>query len=242
MVTRTAPRVSDFTAVAHRGDPYVQRENTLASIRSAVRAGADAVEVDVRITRDGEPVLLHDASLKRLWGHDRALADLTAAEVGAVTGGGVPALRDGLDEMAGGPRTVRAMLDLPAPSAVPATLATVRAAGAADRVYYCGNLTALRAVRRADPDAEIAFTWTSLAPPRPELVAELRPRWLNYRFGIVSPALVEQAHADGILVSAWTADTKRTMRRLLRAGVDGITTNRIGTLRALIGHGALEGR
>ncbi len=242
MFTRTAPRVSNFTAVAHRGDPYEQRENTLASIRSAMRAGADAVEIDVRITRDNVPVLLHDASLKRLWGHDRPLASLTADEVGAITGDGVPTLRDALGELAKGTRTVRAMIDLPAASAVPATLATVREAGASEHVYYCGNLAALRAVRRAEPDAEIAFTWTTLAPPRPDLVAELRPRWLNYRFGIVSPALVERAHADGILVSAWTADTKRTMRRLLRAGVDGITTNRISALRALVGQGAPHGR
>lgn len=234
MFNRTAPRVSPFTAVAHRGDPYEQRENTLASIRSAMRAGADAVEIDVRVTRDDVPVLLHDASLKRLWGHDRPLADLTADEVGAVTGGGVPTLRDALTELGKGPHAVRTMIDLPAAAAVPATLATVRDAGALDRVYYCGNLGALRAVRRADPDAEIAFTWTTLAPPRADLVTELRPRWLNYRFGIVSRALVEQAHADGMLVSAWTADTKRTMRRLLRAGVDGITTNRISTLRALV--------
>ncbi|MBB5936029.1 glycerophosphodiester phosphodiesterase [Streptomyces zagrosensis] len=234
MFTRTTPRVSRFTAVAHRGNPYEQRENTLASIRSALRAGADAVEIDVRVTRDNVPVLLHDATLKRLWGHDRPLADLTADEVWAVTGGGVPTLRDTLIEMTKDTHTARTMIDLPAVSAVPAVLATVRDADAMERVYYCGNLAALRAVRRADVDAEIAFTWTTLAPPHPELVAELRPRWLNYRFGIVSSALVERAHADGMLVSAWTADTKRTMRRLLRAGVDGITTNRISALCTLI--------
>ncbi|MER0246948.1 glycerophosphodiester phosphodiesterase, partial [Streptomyces sp. HSW2009] len=139
-------------------------------------------------------------------------------------------------------RTVRTMIDLPAASAVPATLATVREAGARDRVYYCGNLAALQAVRRAEPDAEIAFTWTTLAPPSHSLLAELRPRWLNYRFGIVSPSLVERAHADGMLVSAWTADTKRTMRRLIRAGVDGITTNRISTLRALVEQGTSTDR
>ncbi|MFT2019022.1 glycerophosphodiester phosphodiesterase [Streptomyces sp. 796.1] len=242
MFTRTARPVSNFTAVAHRGDPYEQRENTLASIRSALRAGANAVEIDVRVTRDGVPVLLHDASLKRLWGHDRPLADLTAAEAGAITGGGVPTLHAALDEMAGAGRTVRTMIDLPAASAVPATLATVREAGAGGRVYYCGNLGALRAVRRAEPDAEIAFTWTTLAPPSHGLLAELRPRWLNYRFGIVSPTLVERAHADGMLVSAWTADTKRTMRRLIRAGVDGITTNRISTLRALVEQGTSADR
>ena len=62
------------TAVAHRGDPYRFRENTIDSLRSALDQGADAVEIDVRLTRDGVPVLLHDATLKRLWGQDRPLA------------------------------------------------------------------------------------------------------------------------------------------------------------------------
>ena len=48
------------TAVAHRGDPYRVRENTIDSLRSALQRGADAVEIDVRLTRDGVPVLLHD--------------------------------------------------------------------------------------------------------------------------------------------------------------------------------------
>ncbi|WP_030559609.1 glycerophosphodiester phosphodiesterase family protein, partial [Streptomyces exfoliatus] len=61
---------STVTAVAHRGDPYRARENTLRSVRSAVERGADAVEVDVRVTRDGVPVLLHDSTLERLWGQD----------------------------------------------------------------------------------------------------------------------------------------------------------------------------
>ncbi|MYS56735.1 glycerophosphodiester phosphodiesterase, partial [Streptomyces sp. SID6013] len=60
-----------------------------------------------------------------------------------------------------------------------------------------------------------------------------RPRWLNYRFGLVTRALAERVHADGLLLSAWTPDTRRTMRRLRAAGVDSITTNRIDVLCAL---------
>ncbi|MFF4736944.1 glycerophosphodiester phosphodiesterase [Streptomyces sp. NPDC001262] len=228
-----SPMATAFTAVAHRGDPYVHRENTLPSIRSAVRAGAGAVEIDVRLTRDGVPVLLHDATLQRLWGVDRPLGALTADEVRGRTGGGVPTLRETLAEAAEGADGARLFVDLPDPSAAATAVAEVHASGAAGRVYYCGGAPSMLAVRRADADAEIALTWTTLVPPRPALLAEVRPRWLNYRFGLVSPELVARNHADGLLVSAWTADTRRTMRRLLAAGVDSITTNRIGTLHGL---------
>ncbi|AXG80571.1 glycerophosphodiester phosphodiesterase [Streptomyces paludis] len=218
-------------AVGHRGDPYRARENTLPSVRSARERGAGAVEVDVRLTRDGVPVLLHDASLGRLWGHDRRLAEVTYDELYELTRGGVPTLREAL----GGDG--RLMIDLPGATeaSVRTVIGTVRECGAAERVYYCAGPGTMLAVRAADPSAEIAMTWTTLAPPRPALLTAVRPRWLNYRFGLVGRALVERDHRDGLLVSAWTADTRRSMRRLIACGVDSITTNRIDVLTRLLG-------
>lgn len=221
------------TVVGHRGDPYRVRENTLASLRSALARGADVVEVDVRLTRDGVPVLLHDDTLKRLWRIDRPLAALTLADVRELTGpAGVPTLREAL-EAAG---RHRVMLDLPGAheQAVRAVVGTVHDCGAADRVYYCSGASAMLLVRAADPAAELALTWTTLAPARPALVAALRPRWLNYRFGLVSRALADRVHRDGLLVSAWTADTRRSMRRLVAHGVDSITTNRVDALNSVL--------
>ncbi|MQS37581.1 glycerophosphodiester phosphodiesterase [Streptomyces katsurahamanus] len=227
------------TAVGHRGDPYLVRENTLPSLRSAVASGADAVEIDVRITADGVPVLLHDATLSRLWGHDQPLDRISLAQLKDLTRGGVPTLREALSALSAldGPGGHRAMIDLPGatPDTVRAVVGTVRDLGAAERVYYCAGPVTMLAVRSVDPSAETALTWTSLAPPRPVLLEALRPRTLNYRFGLVSPALVDRVHRDGMLVSAWTADTRRTMRALIRAGADSITTNRVGVLRSVLG-------
>ncbi|MER8233838.1 glycerophosphodiester phosphodiesterase [Streptomyces sp. NPDC094049] len=216
------------TAVGHRGDPYRVRENTLRSISSAVERGADAVEIDVRLTKDGVPVLLHDDTLKRLWGHDRRLADLTRAQVAEVTRGGVPTLREAL--LTAGDR--RLMVDLPGgdEKSVRTIVGTVRECGAGERVYYCAGAVAMLQVRAADPAAEIALTWNSLVPPRPALLDAVRPRWLNYRFGLVSGELTERLHRDGLLVSVWTADTRRTMRKLIMKGVDSVTTNRVDAL------------
>ncbi|MFD5554045.1 glycerophosphodiester phosphodiesterase [Streptomyces sp. NPDC127068] len=219
------------TTVAHRGDPYRVRENTLPSLRSALALGADAVEVDVRLTRDGVPVLLHDATLTRLWGHDRALDGLRAEELRELTGGGVPTLVDALAAADG----ARVMVDLPgaSPAGARRIMGVIRDCGAADRVYYCAGARTMLAVRAADPAAEIALTWTTLAPPRPALLDAVRPRWLNYRFGLVDRALARRVHEGGHLLSVWTPDTRRSMRRLLAAGVDSITTNRVATLTAL---------
>ncbi|MFJ8645019.1 glycerophosphodiester phosphodiesterase [Streptomyces sp. NPDC093546] len=233
-MARPVGAVRPVTVVAHRGDPYRVRENTAASIRSALARGADAVEIDVRLTRDGVPVLLHDDTLKRLWGVDRPLDRLTLAEVRELTGAeGVPTLAEALEAIGGGHRV---MIDLPGATeaAVRTIVGTVHDCGAAERVYYCAGAAAMLPVRAADPAAEIALTWTTLAPPRPVLLDAVAPRWLNYRFGLVGRALTERVHRDGLLVSAWTADTRRTMRRLVACGVDSITTNRVDTLVSVL--------
>ncbi|WP_418959403.1 glycerophosphodiester phosphodiesterase [Streptomyces tritici] len=219
--------------VAHRGDPYRARENTLRSIASAVGRGADAVEIDVRLTKDGVPVLLHDDTLKRLWGHDRPLSSLTYAEVRGLSLDEVPSL----DEALAAAKDHPLMIDLPGgnEASVRAIVGAVRDSGAADRVYYCAGGVAMLHVRAADPSAEIALTWTSLAPPRPVLLDVVKPRWLNYRFGLVTRALADRVHRDGLLLSAWTVDTRRTMRRMIAAGADSVTTNRVDALVAELG-------
>ncbi|MFE7171781.1 glycerophosphodiester phosphodiesterase [Streptomyces sp. NPDC057616] len=224
--------MQNVTAVAHRGDPYRVRENTIDSLRSALAQGADAVEIDVRLTKDGVPVLLHDRTLKRLWEHERPLSSLSADEVRGLTGGGVPALAEALAATG----ACRVMLDLPGTSEVRTArriVDAVREAGAQDRVYYCADAQAMLAVRAADPSAEIALTWSTLAPPRPALLEAVRPRWLNYRFSLVGRDLAARVHHDGYLLSVWTPDTRRAMLRLIDLGVDSITTNRVDVLCAL---------
>lgn len=238
-------------AVAHRGDPYHFRENTLPSVRSALRKGADVVEVDVKVTRDGVPVLLHDPTLERLWGYDAPVAALTAGDVRDLTGDGVPTLAEGLAELrdfpgsaeplpdrdgdpADAPAAPRMLIDLTAADQAAPSVAAVREAGVADRVYYCGELPAMLAVRALDPGAEIAMTWKTSRRPSRALIDEVEPRWLNLRFGLVDRPTVAFARDHGLMVAAWTADWGRSMSRLLELGVDAVTTNRLDALQRIL--------
>lgn len=226
--------MSPVTVVAHRGDPYVHRENTLPSVRSALLKGADVVEVDIRLTADGVPVLLHDATLERLWGHPAPVTSLTREELVETTGGGVPSFADALTELLRRDVPARMLVDLTEPAQVAAAVAAVRDAGAADRVYYCGALPAMREVRALEPSAEVAMTWKTSSRPADTLIDGLAPRWLNLRFGLADPATVAWAHDRGLLVAVWTADWQRSMSRLIAAGVDSITTNRLDALLRLV--------
>ncbi|MFI9271539.1 glycerophosphodiester phosphodiesterase [Kitasatospora sp. NPDC052896] len=233
---RAADRAARPLAVAHRGDPYRHRENTLPAIAAGLAAGADAVEIDVQLTRDGVPVLLHDPTLKRLWELDRPIRALTSAQLAARTFAGglkIPTLEEALALLAGTP-SGRLLIDLDEPGPAASTWRTVTALGAEDRVAFCGPATAMLAVRELAPDATVALTWKRPELPGRPLLDDLRPRYLNPPFGLVDRALVDRARDEGLEVSVWTVDLRRTMRRMLAAGVSSLTSNRIDVLRAVI--------
>src|ERR1044072_5920589 len=70
--------------IGHRGASAVAPENTMAAFREAIAVGADGIEFDVRLTRDGVPVVIHDSTLRRTGGLSLRIAELTWAEVAKV--------------------------------------------------------------------------------------------------------------------------------------------------------------
>src|SRR5215208_2524413 len=67
--------------IGHRGASAVAPENTMAAFREAIATGADGIEFDVRLTRDGVPVIIHDSTLRRTGGLQRRVSDLAASEL-----------------------------------------------------------------------------------------------------------------------------------------------------------------
>lgn len=220
-------------AIAHRGDPVAERENTLAAFEAAMRQGADMVELDLRRTRDGEIVILHDPTLSRLWGDDRAVGDLDLAEVCELGQGTVriPTLHQVLSRF-----DVPFMVDFTGDEVVESALAAVRHAGAMDRsLFVTGHVDALRLLRSLAPEARIGLTQIRPEPPPASLLHELGAEYWNPWFGLVTPEQVAAVHGLGCKVSTWTVDEPLHMAQVVEAGVDAVVSNRIGDLRRFLG-------
>ncbi len=220
-------------AIAHRGEPVGHRENTLPAFAAAVALGADMVEIDLRRTRDGEIVVLHDQTLERLWGVDASVGDLDLAEIAPLGEGDVriPALREVLDAV-----PIPLMVDFTRREVVPGGLAAVRAAGALDRsLFVTGNVEALRQLRGLSAAARIGLTWVEGAEPPLPLLRELGAEYWNPMFGFVTPDGVAAVHEAGVRVSTWTVDDPAEVTRVLHAGVDAVVSNRIAALVAQLG-------
>ncbi|WP_020573555.1 glycerophosphodiester phosphodiesterase [Actinopolymorpha alba] len=219
--------------IAHRGEPRGHRENTLPAIRAAVEAGADMVEIDLRLTSDGQLVVLHDPTLERLWGDPRSVesvtfADLAARHRAASGEWSIPTADEAIDLLV--ELDTQVMLDV---TSVPIGLATaelVRRRGVGDRVLYAGDTQALTAIRERQPLALIALSWGEPTPPADRVWDLIQPRYFNPDCTLVDERLVADTHSAGRLLSTWTVDDPARMARLIEWGVDAVISNEIATL------------
>ena len=234
--------------IAHRGYSGRAPENTLAAIRAALAAGAEAVEFDLHTTADGVPVLLHDETLDRTT--DRSgpvaaveLAALNGADAGSwfsedFAGEPVPSLADALALLA--PEAVTIYPEVKRtgrPEELHRVVEAVRAAGVEDRtVYISMDWEALDEIRSVEPGARIGYV-----VERPDRGDEaLRratgdPRALvdfDYRILLALPGYAERAHAAEIPLAVWTVNTVRDAQAILDLGVPRLTTNEVEELLA----------
>lgn len=241
-----APRV-----FAHRGGAALRPENTMAAFDHGLAAGADGLELDVRLARDGEVVVIHDATLDRTTDATGKVEHYTAAELARVDaaarfhpagaasppghGTGVPRLAEVFARHTGVPLIVELKGDDPRLAA--AVVELVRATDAWPRVCLASfSDTQLRAVRRLAPHAVTSAakeeirralygSWLGLTPRRPAYRGFQVPE----RFGatrVVSRRFVRLMHARGLPTQVWTVNDPAAMRRLLGWGVSGLITDR----------------
>ena len=217
---------------AHRGGSKIGPENTLAAFDRGLSAGADGLELDVRLSRDGIVVVHHDVTLDRTTRAKGLLKARTAADLATLD---VPRLSDVLARY---PKTgIIIELKEPRPELAGAVVNDVRQAGAIDRVCLGSfSLTALRAARAIAPDVatsgarfEVRMalyrSWIHLSPGRVPYRAFQVPE-TSGSTRVVSPRFVKLAHQADIAVQVWTVDEPADIRRLLEWGVDGIISDR----------------
>lgn len=227
-------------SIAHRGEPVSHRENTIESVIAAIDAGADMVEIDVRTTRDGALMILHDAELTRLWNVPIPLAELDVADVQQLTGPAgerVPALAE-IAQLAA-ERGCQLMVDLPDPTVGPAAFDELQRLGVLDTILFAGNT---RPLRSHAPTARIALSWDSLELPSEELLRERRPEFFNPYFRLLTGGIVDDMHHKGLQVSVWTIDHPADMAAAIAQGADAIISNDIRQLGAVIEREAARDR
>ncbi|HEY9293070.1 MAG TPA: glycerophosphodiester phosphodiesterase [Microlunatus sp.] len=231
-----------FRSIAHRGEPVGHRENTLPGIETALSAGADLVEIDVKITRDGEVVLLHDLTLQRLWSDPRSITELDQDQLAEIGDHDhrIPTLAETLAVI--GRSGAALLIDMDAPDWAGPSLAVVLDAVQAgvitpDQAVWCGRPDALAKIRTADPGARIIFSWDEGdgdgALPADSLINDLAPEAFNPHWPMIDDGVLGWIADHGLASCCWTVDDDAVMQELLGRGVNAMITNRIHRLQEL---------
>lgn len=232
--------------IGHRGASALATENTTAAFARARADGADGVELDVLLSRDGEVMVFHDDDLRRLAGRPERVCDLSRARLQGLTlvgGGRIPTLDEAL--LACGPDLLvnvelkaNGLFDELVSPLVDGVGRVIERHRAADRVLvssFSPVAVATWRQRRPDVPAALLFeseTWLAVACAL--LLPVVHPFAANPPQTLCTQSLVDAWHACGYAVNAWTVDAAEDLRRLAALGVDGLISNDPGAARAAI--------
>jgi len=229
---------------SHRGGGATAPENTLPAISAALAAGFDYVEVDVALTADRQPVLMHDTTVDRTTdGHGR-LSSLTLAQVQRLDAGAwfhadyagtaVPTFGEFLDVLAGtGQRAIVEFKGEWDAAAVQAAVAEVTARNLERRVAVSSfDARTLAMAGSASSVLPRLFILKHLPPDvvRAATEAGVRGLVVDRRALLERPEAVDELHAAGIRVVVYTLNSDTQWDEVTALGVDGIVTDDPATL------------
>lgn len=219
---------------AHRGARTEAPENTLVAFRRALELGADGLESDAWLSRDGEVVLVHDAVFRR--GVKRVrVAEQTAAELAAYD---VPRLAEVYEQCG---TDFDFSIDAKQPEVIRSMAEVARLAGAPQRLWICSpDLPVLAELREELIDVKLVHSpgFNGLAPVAFERhTADLAAAGidaLNLHHVDWSLGTVTLAHRFGLRAFAWDTQEARHILRMLRQGIDGVYCDRVDRMVATV--------
>lgn len=227
--------------IAHRGASYHAPENTLAAFQVAIQQGADAIELDAKLSRDQQVVVIHDQTVDRTTDGSGNVDEFTLSELKRLDAGGwfgdkftgerIPTL-DEVFACLGEEASINVELtNYASPlDPLPEKVADlVESRGLTDRVLFSSfNPLALIRIRRCLPRAAtalLAYRGRAGAWARGPLSALIPHQALHPHHSDVTPRLIDRAHAKHLRVHAYTVNEEEEMSRLLRLATDGVFTD-----------------
>lgn len=220
--------MTKIQVIAHRGASRAEQENSLAAFRRAATMGSDAVELDVRRTRDGAMAIHHDARLP----DGRVICEITAVELPVH----VPLLPAALDACEGMWVNIEIKnhpldVDYDEKDSLAATIAEHLAERGDDYRWLISafNRQTVDAMRTLRPEVRTAWLTDGVRDENLERVARdlagfghsaLHP---NTKF--LNQKCIEVFHSHGMQVNSWTIDDPARMAQVIEWGIDGICTN-----------------
>lgn len=236
--------------IAHRGASAYAPENTIAAFNLAFEMGADGIELDVTLTKDSVPVVIHDDTVDRTTNGKGTVKGLTFEQIKQLDasykfekyrGEKIPTLKQVLQAIG-----KRGIVNIELKSTIfqtdgieTATLAAINETGSAANIIISSfNPFALQRMYNLEPRLPRGLLYA------PDLPIYLRRAWLrplvhatamHPHCSMIDAKFVVWARSKNLKINTWTTDAPAEMKRLIDLGVDAIMTNKPDVLRQVVG-------
>jgi len=211
--------------IGHRGAKAYAPENTIQSFSKAIDMGVDAVELDVRMTKDGALVVIHDEKVDKTTNGKGKVSELSLREVKKLEtakGEKIPTLKEALNFL---DRKVKILIELKEEGYEKKVYDLIKNKGLNDNVIIVSfKEEALRNVRELDPEIETGFIYARFQKPL-DKAFELKANYVLPLYHFTHTEDVEKAHDKGLKVIVWTINKKEKIEEFVKKGVDGITSD-----------------
>ena len=223
---------------AHRGFSHVAPENTAYAFEAAMESGADYIELDVQLTKDGQLVVFHDSTLERTTDGSGKLADHTYEELQKLSAGSwfgksgefndakIMLLSD-VFELVGRKKLLNIEIKdtKGASQAAEKTVELLEEYNLEGSCYVTSfSYTILKRVKELNPRIKTALIANMAASTSYSMLEYIDAVSMNYLF--VNQSVVNEAHRNGKLIFVWTVDRRADIEQMVTLGVDNIITNR----------------
>ena len=213
-----------FLKIGHRGAKAYEVENTIESFNKAVGLGANAIELDVRRSKDRELIVCHDDNLKRVFGIDLSVSGATLPELKKSSEGRMITLAEALHSV--GKTVNKILVELKETGYEEKVLGEVNKAKLEDRVIIVSfHEEALAAVRKLNGDIETGLIYTRFKNPI-DAAMKLQAQYVVPLYRFTHTGDIEKAHKNNLKVIVWTINAVEEVQAYIAKGVDGIATDR----------------
>ncbi len=212
--------------IGHRGAKAYEPENTLRSFERALKIGVNAVELDVRKTKDSNLIVIHDADVKKTTNGRGLVNELTLDQIknfSTEKGEKIPTLKEALDLL---DKKVKVLIELKEEGLEEEVLKLLHEKNLEKNVIIVSFIEeALHKVRELDKTVETGLIYAKHKNPL-KAALELKAQYLVGFYRFVHTANVEKAHENRLKVVVWTVNTPEEIAAYIKKGVDGIASDK----------------
>ena len=212
--------------IAHRGARAYEPENTLRSFNKAIEFGVDAIELDVRITKDNELVVIHSDDVNKTTNGNGKVNELTLEQIKKLVtekDEPVPTLEEVLDSVG---KKVKILIEIKENGIEEKTISLIQKKKLLDNVVIISfHEEVLKKVREINDQVETGLVYVRHKNPI-KTALNIKAQYLLSLYRFTHSKNINKAHENGLKIIVWTVNNKEEVEEFKNKGVDGIAVDR----------------